>query len=53
MRAITVEPHKPETAQLEDFGEPEVREGSVLVEAIAVGICGMAGGRIWHTSISV
>ena len=40
MKAITVEPHKPETARLEDIPEPDARGGSVLVEAIAVGVCG-------------
>jgi threonine dehydrogenase-like Zn-dependent dehydrogenase len=40
MKAITVEPHKPETARLEDVAEPDLRDGSVLVEAIAVGVCG-------------
>jgi len=40
MKAITVEPHKPETARLEDIAEPEARGGSVLVEAVAVGVCG-------------
>ena len=40
MKAITVEPHKPATAHLEDIPEPDVRGGSVLVEAIAVGVCG-------------
>ena len=40
MKAITVEPHKPESARLEDVPEPDVRDGSVLVEAIAVGVCG-------------
>jgi len=40
MRAITVEPHKPETARLEDIPEPDARGGSVVVEAIAVGVCG-------------
>jgi len=40
MKAITVEPHTPETARLEDISEPDMREGSVLVEAIAVGVCG-------------
>ena len=40
MKAITVEPHKPGTARLEDVPEPDVRDGSVLVEAIAVGVCG-------------
>ena len=40
MKAITVEPHQPETARLEDIPEPDVSGGSVLVEAIAVGVCG-------------
>jgi threonine dehydrogenase-like Zn-dependent dehydrogenase len=40
MKAITVEPMKPGTARLEDVAEPDPREGSVLVEAIAVGVCG-------------
>jgi threonine dehydrogenase-like Zn-dependent dehydrogenase len=40
MKAITVEPKKPGTARLEDVPEPDARDGSVLVEAIAVGVCG-------------
>ena len=40
MKAITVEPKKAESARYEDFPEPNVHEGSVLVEAIAVGVCG-------------
>ena len=40
MKAITVEPHRPVTAQLEDIPEPDPRGGSVLVEAVAVGVCG-------------
>ena len=40
MKAITVEPKKPGTAQYEDFPEPDESEGSVLVEAVAVGVCG-------------
>jgi len=40
MRAITVEPGKPGTARLEDVPEPDAREGAVLVEAVAVGVCG-------------
>ena len=40
MRAITVEPKKPGTARYDDFPEPDINEGSVLVEAIAVGVCG-------------
>jgi glucose 1-dehydrogenase len=40
MKAITVEPKKPGSALYEDFPEPEEREGAVLVEAVAVGVCG-------------
>jgi threonine dehydrogenase-like Zn-dependent dehydrogenase len=40
VKAITVEPRKPETARLEDIPEPDPRSGSVLVEAVAVGVCG-------------
>ncbi len=40
MKAITVLPLQPETAKLEDIAEPDVHEGSVLVQAIAVGVCG-------------
>jgi threonine dehydrogenase-like Zn-dependent dehydrogenase len=40
MKAITVEPHRAGSARLEDLPEPNLREGSVLVEAIAVGVCG-------------
>ncbi len=40
MKAITVEPKTEGSARLEDVPEPDPREGSVLVEAIAVGVCG-------------
>lgn len=40
MKAITVEPMKPETARLEEVAEPDIHNGSVLVEAVAVGVCG-------------
>ena len=40
MKAITVEPKKAGSARFEDFPEPDVSEGSVLVEAVAVGVCG-------------
>jgi threonine dehydrogenase-like Zn-dependent dehydrogenase len=40
MKAITIEPKKPGTARLEDIPEPDERDGSVLVEAVAVGVCG-------------
>ena len=40
MKAITVVPHKPGSARFEDVPEPDARDGSVLVEAVAVGVCG-------------
>ena len=40
MKAITVEPHDAGSARLEDVPEPDVHEGAVLVEAVAVGVCG-------------
>jgi hypothetical protein len=44
MKAITVEPKNAGTARFEDIPEPNVQEGSVLVEAVAVGVAvGVAG----------
>lgn len=40
MKAITVLPGTPGSAQLEDFAEPPESDGPVLVEVLAVGICG-------------
>jgi glucose 1-dehydrogenase len=40
MKAITVEPRQPGSARLEEVAEPDARDGSVLIEAIAVGVCG-------------
>jgi glucose 1-dehydrogenase len=40
MKAITVEPKKTGSARLEDIPEPDPRDGSLLVEAVAVGVCG-------------
>lgn len=40
MKAITVEPKHPGTVRLEEVPEPDLRDGSVLVEGIAVGVCG-------------
>ena len=40
MKAITAEPKKPGSAQYDDFPEPDVHGGSILVEAVAVGVCG-------------
>jgi glucose 1-dehydrogenase len=40
MKAITVEPMKPGSVRFEEVPEPDARDGSMLVEAIAVGVCG-------------
>ncbi|MEO3744960.1 glucose 1-dehydrogenase [Plantactinospora sp. B5E13] len=41
MRAITVIPGQPDSLRLdEEHPEPDTAEGAVLVEAIAVGVCG-------------
>ena len=40
MKAITVEPLKRGSARLETVPDPDPRDGSVLVEAVAVGVCG-------------
>jgi glucose 1-dehydrogenase len=40
MKAITVEPKTAGSARYEEVPEPDVRTGSVLVEAVAVGVCG-------------
>jgi threonine dehydrogenase-like Zn-dependent dehydrogenase len=40
MKAITVEPKKPGTARYMEMPEPDMRDGSILVEAVAVGVCG-------------
>jgi len=40
LKAITVEPKKAGSARFENIPEPDPREGSVLVEAVAVGVCG-------------
>jgi len=40
MKAVRVEPKKPGTARLEEIPEPDAHDGSVLVEAVAVGVCG-------------
>jgi threonine dehydrogenase-like Zn-dependent dehydrogenase len=40
MKAITVEPSSPGSARLEDIPGPDLSDGSVLVEAVAVGVCG-------------
>ncbi|MEU2612844.1 glucose 1-dehydrogenase [Micromonospora sp. NPDC007271] len=41
MRAVTVTPGVPDSLRLiEDWPEPAAEEGAILVEALAVGICG-------------
>lgn len=50
MRAVTIEPGTPESLRMEDVAEPASTDGAVLVETIAVGICGtdremIAGGH--------
>jgi threonine dehydrogenase-like Zn-dependent dehydrogenase len=40
LRAVTVSPGSPGSARLDQVAEPGVELGSVLVEALAVGVCG-------------
>jgi glucose 1-dehydrogenase len=40
VNAITVEPGTTGSARWEEVPEPDIRDGSVLVEAVAVGVCG-------------
>ncbi|NTU60462.1 MAG: glucose 1-dehydrogenase [Deltaproteobacteria bacterium] len=40
MKAITVQPLSKGSARLEEVPEPDPRNGSVLVEAVAAGVCG-------------
>ncbi|ULQ55955.1 glucose 1-dehydrogenase [Flavihumibacter rivuli] len=40
MKAIIVEPGKPGTARLGEVPEPDASQGTLLVEAVAVGVCG-------------
>jgi len=40
MKAITVQPKKPGSAAYEDVPEPDPGDGSLLVEAVATGVCG-------------
>jgi threonine dehydrogenase-like Zn-dependent dehydrogenase len=48
MKAVTVAPGIAGSVRLEEVAEPDAAPGSVLVEALAVGICGtdaeIAGG---------
>jgi threonine dehydrogenase-like Zn-dependent dehydrogenase len=52
MRALTVKPGTPNSIQLDTVGPPPESDGSVLVRALALGICGtdreiVAGGYGW------
>jgi threonine dehydrogenase-like Zn-dependent dehydrogenase len=40
MRALTFDPHEAGSARLEDVHEPPPEDGPVLVEALALGVCG-------------
>jgi glucose 1-dehydrogenase len=40
MRAITVTPGQANSARLDDIAEPPASDGPVLVETIAIGVCG-------------
>lgn len=40
MRAITLDPSTPDSADLEEMPEPAAEEGAILVDGIALGICG-------------
>jgi threonine dehydrogenase-like Zn-dependent dehydrogenase len=40
MRAITLQPGKKDSAELEDVPDPAEDEGALLVDAVALGICG-------------
>src|SRR5918994_2137921 len=52
MRALTVLPGQPGSARFEQVPEPDLRDGSVLVGTLAVGVCGtdveiVGGGYGW------
>lgn len=40
MRALTFDPHAADSARLEDVDEPPIEDGPVLVESLALGVCG-------------
>jgi len=40
VRAITVHPHRPNSVELDDVPEPARAQGAMLIEAIALGVCG-------------
>jgi threonine dehydrogenase-like Zn-dependent dehydrogenase len=52
VKALTVVPRSPGSVRLEEIAEPDERMGSILVEGVAVGICGtdaeiIGGGYGW------
>jgi threonine dehydrogenase-like Zn-dependent dehydrogenase len=40
MRAITLDPGTPDSAELEEVPEPDPAEGSLVIDGVALGICG-------------
>ena len=40
MLALTFDPHKSDSARLEEVDEPPLEDGPVLVETLALGVCG-------------
>jgi len=58
MRALTVEPGRPNSIQLEEIAPPPQSDGDVLVRALALGICGtdreiVSGAYGWAPAGSV
>ena len=51
MKAVTVEPGTAGSARLEQVPEPDAALGSVVVEALAVGICG-TDAELMSTNLS-
>ena len=52
MRAVTVVPNKAGSVKVDEVGEPDEQEGTVVVETVAVGVCGtdaeiVSGGYGW------
>ena len=51
MRALTVEPGRPNSIKLEEVAPPPESDGDVLVRALALGICGtdreIIARRLW------
>ena len=40
MKAITLEPGSPDSLRLDEIAEPDPQPGDLLIEVMAVGICG-------------